>query len=44
MNLGSIDMAKLERLAASSGITASELHRALEARGMLDVSFCTASL
>lgn len=44
MDFGSIDMTKLERLARSRGITESELHRALEARGMLDVAFCTASL
>jgi hypothetical protein len=44
MNLGSINMTELARLARLSGITESELHRALQERGMLDVAFCTSSL
>jgi hypothetical protein len=43
MNFGRVDLAKLERLAQTSGITVPELHQALQARNMLGVLFCTSS-
>lgn len=42
-NVGRIDMVRLERLARASGISVPELHRALQARNMLGVLFCTSS-
>lgn len=42
-NFGRIDMVRLERLAQTAGITAPELHQALQARNMLGLTFCTSS-
>lgn len=41
MNLGRIDMTKLEALAKRAGITPEELHAALAARGLKGVAFMT---
>jgi hypothetical protein len=44
MNLGRIDMRKLEELARRAGIRTEELHAELEARGLKGVAFITGSI
>jgi hypothetical protein len=39
VNLGTVNMARLESLAASAGITAEELHAELSARNLSGLSF-----
>jgi hypothetical protein len=44
MNLGRINMSKLEDLAKRSGIKVEELHAELEARGLKGVAFITGTI